>query len=460
MISRRALFALATLLAPAAALPQTVSDSEIRKILADRVDVQKRSVGIVVGIVDAKGRRIIAYGKLAKDDPRPLNGDTVFEIGSMTKVFTSLVMMDMVQRGQIAVTDPISKYLPETVKVPERNGRKITFEDLSTQTSGLPRLPNNLNPKDLNNPYASYTVEAMYRFLSVYELTRDIGSQYEYSNLGVGLLGHVLTLCAGTDYETLVKTRITRPLEMNSTAIALTPDMKTRLAQGHDAGMKPVANWDLPTLAGAGALRSTANDMLTFLSANLGYLKTPLAPAMAAMLKVRKPTGAPDLDIAYAWHIHTRNGEPLVIWHNGGTGGYRTFMGYNPQTGVGVVALSNASPPEGVDDIGRHLLSSTFPLWEPPKKHTEIKLDPKIFDGYTGRYELGPNFILTVSREGSRFYVQATGQGKGEIFAESDREFFARFVDAQFTFTTDAGGRATVLTLHQNGANMPAKRIE
>ena len=130
----------------------------------------------------------------------------------MTKVFTSLLLMDMTRHGEIALTDPVSKYLPASVKVPERNNRKITLADLSTQSSGLPRMPTNFAPKDQMNPYADYSVQQMYDFLSGYQLTRDIGSQYEYSNLGVGLLGHVLSLRAGTSYEALVRSRICDPL--------------------------------------------------------------------------------------------------------------------------------------------------------------------------------------------------------------------------------------------------------
>jgi len=259
------------------------TDDEIRRILSQRVDEFHQSVGIVVGIISPEGRRVISYGALDKGDPRPLTGDTVFEIGSVTKVFTSLLLSDMSQRGEVALTDPISKYLPATVKVPQRNGREITLQDLATQSSGLPVLPSNLKPKDMANPYADYSVEQLYAFLSTYELSRDIGAKYEYSNLGVGLLGHVLTRKAGMDFETLVSKRITGPLGMTSTLITLSPAVKTRLATGHDDKLKPVANWDFSTLPGAGALRSTVNDMLTFLAANLGYTKTPLATAMTAM---------------------------------------------------------------------------------------------------------------------------------------------------------------------------------
>jgi D-alanyl-D-alanine-carboxypeptidase/D-alanyl-D-alanine-endopeptidase len=436
-------------------------DAEIRKILAERIDTSRQSVGIVVGVIEPKGRRIVAYGNLDKNDKRPLNGDTIFEIGSVTKVFTSLLLADMVERGEVALTDPIAKYLPKEIKVPERGGRSITLQDLSTHTSGLPRIPANMAPKDSANPYADYSAEQLYPFLATYTLTRDIGSQYEYSNLGGGLLGHVLSRRAGMDYETLVRSRICDPAGMSSTRITLTSEMKARLAVGHNDKLAPVPNWDFQVLAGAGALRSDANDLLAFLAANLGYSKTRLAPAMAAMLKVRRPTGAPGLEIALGWHIFTHEGDD-DIWHNGGTFGYRSFIGYRPQTRAGVVVLSNAFTMAGVDDIGLHLLDAQYPLLkpQPPKEHKEITVDPKIFDGYAGRYQLAPSFVVTVTREGSGLFAQATGQPKFEIFPESDRDYFYKVVDAQITFETDSHGRASGLILHQNGLDQPAKRIE
>ena len=445
---------------PASATPPLLpSDAEIRKILVDRIDVQHQGVGIVIGVIGPDGRRVISYGSLEKGDPRPLNGDTLFEIGSTTKVFTSLLLADMVQRKQVALDDPVAKYLPPTVKMPERNGRSITLVDLSTHTSGLPRLPGNMNPKDPGNPYADYSVEQLYQFLSSYQLTRDIGSTYEYSNLGGGLLGHVLARRAGTDYEALVESRVCAPLGMKSTAITLTPEMKARLAVGHNAALMPVKNWDLPTLAGAGALRSTANDLLSFLAANLGYSKSPLSPAMDAMLKTRRPTGQQGLEVALGWHIFTINGKEIV-WHNGGTGGYRSFIGFDPKARIGVVALSNTSTNTGVDDIGRHLLDSGVPLTVPPKEHKEAKVDPKLFDNYVGNYQMGPIFFLTVTRDQDHLFVQATGQPKFEIFPESDRDYFLKVVDAQITFITDDKGRATELILHQGGQDQHAKRTE
>src|SRR5579872_3949345 len=151
-----------------AAFAQVPSNDEIRKILMDRVGSETSGMGIVVGVIDANGRRVVSYGSLARNDPRKLGGDTVFEIGSMTKVFTSLLLMDMVRHGEVALTDPVSKYVPASVKMPERNGKKITLADLATQSSGLPRMPSNFHPADNTNPYADYSVQQMYDFLSGY----------------------------------------------------------------------------------------------------------------------------------------------------------------------------------------------------------------------------------------------------------------------------------------------------
>lgn len=215
------------------------SDAEIRRILKDHVGPENLGIGMVVGVIDPKGRRVISYGSLANGDARPLDGDTVFEIGSITKVFTSLVLMEMAEKGEVSVTDSVSKYLPVNVKVPERNGRSITLRDLATHRSGLP-----VEPPGRRGPLDGYTVEQLYDFLSHYQLARDIGSQFEYSNLGVGLLGYALSLRAGMSYEQLLKARVLEPLGMKDTGITLSPGMKARLAGGHDLEGRPVPNLD------------------------------------------------------------------------------------------------------------------------------------------------------------------------------------------------------------------------
>jgi len=240
-----------------------------------------------------------------------------------------------------------------------RNGREITLLDLATQTSGLPRSPDNLDPKDPANPLADYTVEQMYAFISNYTLTRDIGSRYEYSNYGVGLLGHILCLAAGTDYETLVKQRICEPLKMNSTVITISSKLVTHLATGHNGTEKPVKNWDLPTLAGAGALRSTINDMLIFTAANLGLIKSPLDSAIFLSHITRDTTVFRDVDIALGWHILKKFKSP-IIWHDGETGGYNTFIGLDENKKTGVVILSNSI--NDVSDIALHILNNNYKI--------------------------------------------------------------------------------------------------
>jgi len=152
------------------------SDDEIRRILIERIDIRHQGIGIVVGVIGVNQHRVVAYGHFDQGDPRPLDGDTIFEIGSITKVFTRLLLADMVHRREISLDDPVARFLPSTVMVPERNGRTITLVDLVTHTSGLPREPSNMNPNYSGNPYAGYTVEQLYQFLSHYSLTRDIGS--------------------------------------------------------------------------------------------------------------------------------------------------------------------------------------------------------------------------------------------------------------------------------------------
>jgi D-alanyl-D-alanine-carboxypeptidase/D-alanyl-D-alanine-endopeptidase len=435
------------------------TDAEIRQILVHRIDTDRQSVGIVVGVIDAKSRRIISYGHLEKGDDRPLNGDTVFEIGSITKVFTALLLADMVQRGEARLDDPIAKYLSSSAKVPERDGRAITLVDLATHTSALPSLPTNFRPKDAANPYADYTNEQLDAFLSSYELIRVPGVKFEYSNLGFGLLGQGLARRAGTDYETLVETRICKPLGMTSTRITMSGDMERRFAAGHSSDLVTVSRWDIPTLAGAGALRSTTNDLLNFLAAALGYTKTPLDPAMQAMLTVSRPTGQPFIDTALGWVIDTRGGN-RIIWKNGGTGGYRTFIGFMPLRGLGIVALSNASTGPGVDDLGLHLFDARYPLSIPEGSPRTVAVDQRRLDRYLGRYELSPTFILSVNRDGDQLYVQATGQTRAAVYPSGDREFFYKVVNAQITFEADTQGQIIGLVLHQNGRDQSAKRID
>jgi D-alanyl-D-alanine-carboxypeptidase/D-alanyl-D-alanine-endopeptidase len=451
--------ALCVVSASVAQAQEFAPDSSVRRILADRL-ASGRGMGFVLAIVErGKAPRYYATGASGVAGVR-LDSSTVFEIGSITKVFTSALLADMVERGEVKLDDPISKYLPKTVRVPARKGKEITLLDLATQSSGLPRLPSNLRPASVANPYADYTVANLYEFLSAYTLTRDIASQYEYSNLGVGLLGHVLSLRGGKSYETLLKERILDPLAMHDTGIGLSASMESRMAQGFNANREPMTRWDLPSLAGAGALRSTASDMVKFLSASLDSSSSPLGKILSRIQVSQRPADRPDNTIGLGWHIVKVFGSTLT-WHNGGTGGYRTIVGLDAANGRGVVLLtnSNMSP----DDIAFHLLEPRVPLETAvvtPQSRKAVSLTEKDLEPLVGVYELAPAFRLTVTREGTNLYGQATGQARFQLLAEAPLKFFLRVVDAQVTFVAGPDGKVNSMVLHQGGANIPGKRVQ
>ena len=336
---------------------QLPADS-INAILKSEVD-HHRSPGIAVGVIDPKGKYFYGYGTLGDSTSRVPDEYTVYEIGSISKVFTALLLADMSLKEEVKLYDPISRYLPDSVHPLIRNGREITLMDLTTQTSGLPRMPDNFMPKNWSNPYADYTRSQLFHFLAHYKLTRDIGSKYEYSNLGVGLLGNLLSMAVRTDYETLLKERICKPLGLKNTGITLTDQMKAHLAPGHDGHGTIVGNWDLPAFAGAAAIRSDVHDMLLFLQANLGQISSKLDQAMKLTQRSRDSTGVTDLSIAMGWHIWKKYGHE-IIWHNGGTGGYRSFAGFDKASGTAIVVLSNSA--NSVDDIALHILNDKFAL--------------------------------------------------------------------------------------------------
>jgi CubicO group peptidase (beta-lactamase class C family) len=330
---------------------------DVKESIRFRVD-HGYNVGIMAGIIGPEGTEYYSYGSTAHDVNQLPNENTVFEIGSCTKVFTALLLSDMVERGEVTFEDPIEKYLPKTLQVPQYNDKSITLVNLATHTSGLPRVPHNMNLTSLDNPYASYSVEQMYGFLEEYILQRDIGETVEYSNYGMGLLGHILEMRGKMTYEQLIKERIANQLGMSDTGITLAHELKSRLAKGYRAGAE-TPNWDFLALAGAGALRSTARDMLTFLAANMGLKKSRLYSAMTTTHEHRHDTSSPITNIGLGWHILTID-EHQLICHAGGTGGYYCFAGFSKTQQRGVVVLTNTS--QTVEDIGFHLLDANIPL--------------------------------------------------------------------------------------------------
>lgn len=418
--------------------------------------------GLSLGVVQNGRAWFRGYGTTGGEGARTPDEKTVFEIGSISKVFTGVLLGELAQRGTVRLEDPVQRHLPNFVEVP-RGRRAITLLDLTTHSSGLPRMPGNFRPQDRRNPYADYSVRQMYQFLTAHRLRRDPGAKYAYSNLGVGLLGHTLSRAARKkDYQALLVERICAPLGMRDTRIVLTPSMKARLAQPHGRGGKPSHVWDIPTLAGAGGIRSTIHDMLIFLRANL---RTPRAApaslrgALDAARRSRFPIAKGRAAMGLGWHMRTRRG---IVWHNGATGGYHAYLGLNRKKGVGVVVLCNTADGIvtrlGVKVLDVLLGRKVTPL-ETRKVPQAIKVDPKVLETYVGRYQLLPGFVLTITLEKGQLYLQATRQPKFPIFAETKRKFFLKVVPAKVTFKVGKDGKVTGLVLHQAGRNMPATRL-
>jgi CubicO group peptidase (beta-lactamase class C family) len=429
--------------------PAAPTPERIREILAERVDEYRLSPGYAVEMSDEGERRFVSYGHLDLTSRRPIAHDTIFEIGSVTKLFTSLLLADMVHRGEVSLDDPVGDYLPSDVRVPGRRGRRITLAHLATHTSGLPRMPTNFAPANPASPYATYTAARLYEFLGSYKLTRSIGQQVEYSNLGFMLLGHALALRAASDYETLVTARIGTPLGLSSTFLTLPPAMADQLAAGHDDSLDPVPNWDTRPLPGAGGLLSNTGDLVTF--AEAFGTETPLSPAMEIMKRPRNARKNRGLG-----KVHPLAGGVQGIGHEGGTGGYRSYLCYAFDWKRAVVVLSNSAI-GAAGELGAQLLDASRP---PPWYRTEVPLDSAVLDRYVGRYRMSPRFELTVWREGDRMFVQATNQGRLRAFPSSEGHFFHRIVNAQLTFELGEDGRAARLILHQNGRDQVAVRIE
>lgn len=393
-IRRRLLCTLsATLLLAAAVAAQVPPDATILPILTERVG-KAEGVGIVVGIVGPGGRRIVAVG--------PHGGDTAFEIGSVTKVFTALLLADMARRGEVSLDDPVAKYLPG---IPERNGRAIRLVDLATHTSGLPFMP--------DGPVRT---------------THDIGAGWEYSNLGYKLLGDALAARAGVSYEELLRRRITAPLKMRNTAIGRS---RARLAPGHDASLQPAPGvMSVPLyadLAAAGGIVSTANDLLTFLVAERDLSER--------MMRTRRPKSA-GVEQALGWLV-----EDGLLFHDGGTFGYASAVAWDPRQRVGVVVLMNQVG--DVADIARHLLRPNVPLTKPAPvvTHQAIVLDAELLDRYAGRYEVEGEGAFIVTRVGDALTFEAPpdwGLPLLRLHPESRTDFFANELPLRVTFQDGA----------------------
>ena len=312
-----------------------------------------RYVGLAVGAVLAEATAVVGFGRIRDGGPAP-DEDTSFQIGSVTKVVTSLLLADAAHRGEVALDQRLDTLLPGTASHP--SGPPITLVDLATHTAGLPRLPPGLWRTALrhrDDPYRDLTADDLVAALQR-PPRRPAGGRPRYSNYGAGVLGHALEVATGTAFGDLVAERITGPLAM--TATGTTADAATgAVACGHTRRGRPTPDWDLGALAGAGALRSTPADLLTFLSAQLAPATTTLADAVRTTHEPRHRVRGP-LRVALGWHVMDRPNGPPWWWHNGGTGGFFSYVAFEPRARAAVAVLANSA--RSVDRVATDLLAS------------------------------------------------------------------------------------------------------
>jgi CubicO group peptidase (beta-lactamase class C family) len=301
------------------------------------------------------------FGKVSEANPNPPDAQTIFEIGSVTKVFTALALAKMANDGTVNLDDFISRYLLEGVNSPKKDGVEITLKNLATHTSGLPRLPENFWPtvKDKLNPYANYSTMDLYDGLAMVKLRSRPGRRLSYSNYGYGLLGKILEIKSGKSYEALIQENVCAPLGLRNTTTQLSEEQQRQLTPGHSPGGKVVPNWDGDTLAGCGRIRSNAEDLLKFIEANLTDADLEISKILQMAQRVHFKGLA--RDIGLGWQIDKGTlGGPTLHWHNGGTGGYVSFVGFDKKHQTGVVVLSNYGAAlvgdTSTDQIGMNLL--------------------------------------------------------------------------------------------------------
>ena len=314
----------------------------------------RRVPGVVAGLVRGDDSRSWGFGTVAMGSSRAPDAQTVFEVGSITKVFTATLLARMAEQGLVALDDPIRPLLEPHLKLKDWRGRDVTLLHLATHTSTLPRASRRMLDharRNLANPYRDYDLGELHADLAEFVPGPEVGHTFEYSNLGFGLLGHLLALIAGEPFEQVLLRRVCQPLELSDTVVTLDADRRARLAQGHFFG-RPVGIWDMPVLAGAGALRSTAADMMHFIACSMGVRRSALDPTLATT-QAPRVRASDTLSIGLAWH-RTPTAAGDTVWHRGETAGMRSFIGFVRERALGLVLMANASA--GVDELGLELL--------------------------------------------------------------------------------------------------------
>jgi D-alanyl-D-alanine-carboxypeptidase/D-alanyl-D-alanine-endopeptidase len=420
--------ALAALTEDAAGPPPEI---QIHNLLAQCLDAlagPDDGIGIAVGLIGPHGRRFVSVGHFNQGDRRAVDASTVFEIGSVTKIFTALLLADFIRRGEVSLSDPAAKYLPTTIRIPQHAGKEITLFDLATHTSGLPFMP------PLPDPSAAaareYSRADLYGFLADFTLTQDIGTQWDYSNLGYWLLGEVLAARGGADYELLLMRRVVMPLGMRNTAFASSAPIKAKLATGHYASSRPADSMlsfpGYSLMAAAGGLLSTVDDLLAIPSIALEYRSSPFAALIANCLSSRRATPSRGVEQALGWTV-IEDQLGRLIFRDGGTFGYASALIWDPLKRIGVVVLSNHV--QSVSDIAHHLVRPDFPLDKPAvTRHTEVPVEFAALENYAGKYKNEDEGIFELRLDGNFLTFLAPsdwGLPALRLHAESALKFFA-----------------------------------
>lgn len=436
-------------------------DVEISRLVRHRILEQHVACAAVLATLRDTNRNLVTVQDPRIDGEGP-GAHTIFEVASLTKIFTALLLAEEVVSGRAQLTDPLQAYVPDGVTVPQLQGRVITLADLATHGASLPLRPNNLAAiaPDAPNKYAGYTLAQLYDGLPDYRLTRAPGARFEYSNLGFALLGQGLALRSGESFTDLLKRRITDPLGLGDTGFIDDPARAGRRAQGHDFDLNPIGPTGNGALDPAGGLRSTAHDLLILLELFLNQ-RGPrgLVEASRLMLSIERPGDDAATKMALGWRRTIAHGE-TYYWSNGSGDGSRTFMGFNPARRVAVVALADAASGQGLDDIGRRVLDAqqVVDTVVRPVPIT-IALPEEVLGRVMGRYQYAPDDLMEISRGATGLIVTA-GTSQLVIQPQSATRYVSRMMPGvAFDFAGADIGLASALILHQDGQSYVYTRI-
>jgi CubicO group peptidase (beta-lactamase class C family) len=337
-------------------------DTIVSSAVASYFQMHPRAVGLMIGISQRGERRYFSYGRLGAEagsgsgagsrvgSALKPDSNTIFEIGSITKTFTSLLLAQAVVEERATLRDSAGKWLPAGLQL-FRSGKSVTLQELSNHSSGLPRMMGNFTASpgfDHTNPYKTYSRDLLLDWLGKNPPEADPGSRYLYSNLGAAVLGCCLDSIFGKPYASLLSERIFRPLNMTRTTLGGVVDSNE--AQGYLNG-SPAAHWDFDVIAPAGAIRSSAHDLLNYLEAQLDGKNKAMQLTHRTTFTVNT-----NLQIGLAWHLLVLSKGTTIVWHNGGTGGFSSFAGIDPKTGTAIVVLTNNGKAGSADLVGVNIL--------------------------------------------------------------------------------------------------------